>query len=49
MPQEKITIKFESKDSEKLIAAIKKLNVETKKLTGSTATVTAATTFKGCY
>ena len=34
MPQEKIIIKFEPKGHPELIAAIKKLNVETKKLTG---------------
>jgi len=35
MPQEKIIIRFEPKGDEKLIAAIKKINTETKKLTGA--------------
>ena len=35
MPQEKILIKFEAVDSEKLIKAIKTLDVQSKKLTGS--------------
>ena len=43
MAQEKITIKFESKGDKALISAINKLNVATKKLTGSTTTVSTAT------
>ena len=43
MAQEKIIIKFEPEGHPKLIAAIKRLSVETKKLTGSTTAVTAAT------
>ena len=35
MAQEKIIIKFEADGHPELIAAIKKLNVETKKLTGA--------------
>ena len=37
MAEGKIRVKFEAKDSDKLISAIKSLNVETKKLTGSSA------------
>ena len=50
MPQEKIIIKFEPKGDEKLIAAIKKLNTESKKLTGGGGlggTTVAAKKFSG--
>ena len=43
MPQEKIIIKFKPEGHPQLIAAIKKLNVETKKLTGSAVSVATAT------
>ena len=43
MPQEKIIIKFKPEGHPQLIAAIKKLNVETKKLTGSAVAVATAT------
>ena len=43
MPQEKITIKFEPKGHDRLIAAINKLNTSTKKLTSATDTTAAAT------
>ena len=43
MPQEKILIKFEPKGHPRLIEAIRKLNVETKKLTGKVIENTAAT------
>ena len=36
MAEGKIRVKFEAKDSDKLISAIRSLNTETKKLTGST-------------
>ena len=43
MPQEQIIIKFKPEGHPELIAAIKKLNVETKKLTSSAVAVTTAT------
>ena len=43
MAQEKIIIKFEPKGDKRLIAAIQKLNVESKKLTGTTEKTTKQT------